>query len=117
MQWACLPRGLRQRSQRANDSEVACRPKPGDAGKLLRQVWDSGIGINQASLPRIFDEFYQVQSSRPLEAHHAKGLGPGLVIVKRLADLLEALLTARSRPGHGTVFTLEVPVGREPRAA
>ncbi len=94
---------------------VACRPKPGDRGKLLLQVWDSGIGITPANLPRIFDEFYQVQSSRPLEAHQHKGLGLGLAIVKRLADLLEAPLTVRSRPGHGTVFTLEVPAGREPR--
>ncbi len=91
---------------------VACRPRN---GKLIMQVWDSGIGISQASLPRIFDEFYQVQSQRPLEPHQRKGLGLGLAIVKRLADLLEAPLTVHSRPGKGTVFTLEVPLGREPR--
>ena len=94
---------------------VACRLKPGDGGRLLVQVWDSGIGISEASLPRIFDEFYQVQSSRALEPHQSKGLGLGLAIVKRLAGLLEAPLTVRSRVGHGTVFTLEIPVGREPR--
>ena len=92
---------------------VACRPRN---NKLIVQVWDSGIGISEASLPRIFDEFYQVQSQRPLEPHQRKGLGLGLAIVKRLADLLEAPLTVRSRPGHGTVFTLEVPVGRAPRS-
>jgi signal transduction histidine kinase/CheY-like chemotaxis protein len=95
---------------------VACRPRQ---GKLILQVWDSGIGIGEASLPRIFDEFYQVQSQRPLEPHQRKGLGLGLAIVKRLADLLEAPLTVRSRPGHGTVFTLEVPLlpkAREPRS-
>jgi signal transduction histidine kinase len=95
---------------------VACRPKPGDQGKLIMQVWDSGIGISEASLPRIFDEFYQVQSSRPLEPHQRKGLGLGLAIVKRLADLLDAPLTVRSRVGRGSVFTLEVPAGREPRS-
>ncbi len=87
---------------------VACRPR-GD--KLVVQVWDSGIGIAEASLPRIFDEFYQVQSQRPLEPHQRKGLGLGLAIVKRLAGLLDAPLTVRSRPGHGTVFTLEFPAG------
>jgi signal transduction histidine kinase/CheY-like chemotaxis protein len=92
---------------------VACRPRN---DRLIVQVWDSGIGISAASLPRIFDEFYQVQSQRPLEPHQRKGLGLGLAIVKRLADMLEAPLTVQSRPGHGTVFTLEVPVGREPRS-
>jgi signal transduction histidine kinase/CheY-like chemotaxis protein len=95
---------------------VACRPKPGDAGRLRVQVWDSGVGIAQASLPRIFDEFYQVQGGAPLQAHHKRGLGLGLAIVKRLADLLEANLTVHSRVGRGTVFSLEVPVGREPRS-
>ena len=91
---------------------VACRPR---GGKLIVQVWDSGIGIGEGSLPHIFEEFYQVQSQRPLEPHQRKGMGLGLAIVKRLADLLAAPLTVRSRPGHGTVFTLEVPAGREPR--
>jgi signal transduction histidine kinase len=78
---------------------------------LLIQVWDSGIGIPDAALPRIFDEFYQVQHNRPLQAHHRKGLGLGLAIVQRLAALIEAPLTVRSRVGRGTVFSLVVPVG------
>jgi two-component system, sensor histidine kinase len=94
---------------------VACRRKPGDAGKLLLQVWDSGVGIDATVLPRIFDEFYQVQGSAPLAAHQKKGLGLGLAIVKRLADLIEAPLAVRSVVGKGTVFTLELPLGREPR--
>ena len=95
---------------------VACRPKPGDSGKLILQVWDSGIGIAEATLPHIFDEFFQVQSQRPLQPHQRKGLGLGLAIVKRLADLLEAPLTVHSRPGRGSVFTLEVPAGSAPRS-
>ena len=91
---------------------VSCRPRQ---GKLLIQVWDSGIGISEANLPRIWDEFYQAQSNRPLEAHHRKGLGLGLAIVKRLAALMEAPIAVRSRVGHGTVFSLEVPVGKAPR--
>ncbi len=91
---------------------VACRPRQ---GQLLIQVWDSGIGVAESSLPHIFDEFYQVQSQRPLAPHQRKGLGLGLAIVKRLADLMQAPLSVRSRVGHGTVFTLGVPQGREPR--
>ncbi len=91
---------------------VSCRPRN---GRLLVQVWDSGIGISEANLPRIFDEFFQAQSNRPLEAHHRKGLGLGLAIVRRLGGLMDAPISVRSRVGHGTVFSLEVPVGKAPR--
>ena len=93
---------------------VSCRPRD---GALLVQVWESGIGISEASLPRIFDEFYQAQSNRPLEAHQRKGLGLGLAIVRRLATLMDAPIDVRSRVGHGTVFSLRVPVGKAPRAS
>jgi signal transduction histidine kinase/CheY-like chemotaxis protein len=91
---------------------VSCRSR---GERLLLQVWDSGIGIDEAALPRVFEEFYQVQSQRPLEAHDRKGLGLGLAIVKRLAGLLEAPLVVRSVAGRGTVFELLVPPGRAAR--
>ncbi len=91
---------------------VSCRRR---GERLLVQVWDSGIGVSEASLPHIFDEFFQVHSSRPLQAHHRKGLGLGLAIVKRLSDLLQAPLGVRSVVDRGTVFTLELPVGIEQR--
>jgi signal transduction histidine kinase/CheY-like chemotaxis protein len=95
---------------------VSCRQRQGaDGGHLLLQVWDSGIGIAESSLPRIWDEFYQAQTNRPLEAHHRKGLGLGLAIVKRLAGLMGSPISVRSRVGHGTVFSLELPVGKAPR--
>ncbi len=92
---------------------VSCRPRE---GRLLLQVWDTGIGISDSTLPRIFEEFYQVQGNRPLEAHHRKGLGLGLAIVKRLSELMDTPIHVRSRVGRGTVFSLEVPVGKAPRS-
>ena len=92
------------------------RQRP-EGPRLLLQVWDSGIGISEASLPRIWEEFFQAQSNRPLEAHQRKGLGLGLAIVKRLSVLMEAPINVRSRLGHGTVFSLEVPVGKAPRGS
>jgi signal transduction histidine kinase/CheY-like chemotaxis protein len=91
---------------------VSCRPRK---GRLLMQVWDSGIGISETSLPRIFDEFYQVHSQRPLEAHQRKGLGLGLAIVARLAALMQSPISVQSRVGRGTVFSFEVPVGKAVR--
>ena len=91
---------------------VSCRTR---GNHLCVQVWDSGIGILPKEQERIFEEFYQTQSKRPLEPHHRKGLGLGLAIVKRLAKLMDAPLTLRSRAGHGTVFTLLLPIGKAMR--
>lgn len=91
---------------------VSCRPRD---GRLLLQVWDSGIGISEPNVPRIFDEFFQVQHQRPLAAHQRKGLGLGLAIVKRLSDLMGSEISVRSRVGHGTVFSFELPLGKPAR--
>jgi signal transduction histidine kinase len=72
------------------------------------EVWDTGSGIASAELPRIFDEFYQV--GRP-ERDRSQGLGMGLAIVKRLAQLLGHRLEVASTPGRGTLFRLGVPLG------
>ncbi len=91
---------------------VGCRQR---GGRLLLQVWDTGLGISETEQARIFDEFYQVPNTPKVSPDQRKGLGLGLAIVKRLADLMAAKLTLRSTPGRGTVFTLELPVGRAPR--
>ena len=95
-------------------SVLVCCRRRGD--KLLLQVWDTGVGIKPREQDRIFEEFYQVSSEVVLEPHQRKGLGLGLAIVKRLAALMSAPLTMRSRPEHGTVFTLELPAGRAVRS-
>ncbi|WP_338413906.1 ATP-binding protein [uncultured Sphaerotilus sp.] len=86
---------------------VSCRPR---SGRLLIQVWDTGLGIDERLLPSVFDEFYQVSASRSPDLSPRKGLGLGLAIGRRLAALLEAPLTVRSRLGHGTVFNLLLPL-------
>ena len=90
---------------------VSCRTR---SGQLLVQVWDTGIGIDERLLPTIFDEFYQVSAPRAPDESPRKGLGLGLAIVKRLSELLPAPLTVRSRLGHGTVFSLLLPLAGEP---
>jgi two-component system, sensor histidine kinase len=93
---------------------VSCRRR-GDS--VLLQVWDSGLGISQEQQARVFEEFYQVPGVKKTAAHDRKGLGLGLAIVKRLADLLHAPLKLQSQLGRGTVFSLELPVGKSARQA
>ena len=71
------------------------------------QVWDSGIGIAPEHVDRIFDEYFQV---RNLERNQEEGLGLGLSIAQALAQLLDAELTCRSRPGKGSVFEFSLPL-------
>ena len=92
---------------------VSCRRR---GERILLQVWDSGPGIREAEQKKIFDEFYQVPHTGAVSPDQRKGLGLGLAIVKRLAALMSAPLTMRSLVGKGTVFTLELPVGKTPRA-
>ncbi len=93
---------------------VSCRRR-GD--HLLLQVWDSGVGIREEQQAQVFEEFYQVPNTERVLPHQRKGLGLGLAIVKRLADLMGAPLRLRSQPGRGTVFSLELPLGKAVRQA
>ncbi len=70
-------------------------------GRISIEVWDTGIGIAEEELPRVFDEFYQVTNPG---RDRSRGLGMGLAIVKRLVLLMGHSLEVESRPGRGTVF-------------
>jgi two-component system CheB/CheR fusion protein len=86
---------------------LGCR-RHGD--KLRIEVWDTGIGIPEEELKAIFGEFHQLDNpAREL----SKGLGLGLSIVERLANLLGHTVDVRSRPGEGSVFAVEVPLGQD----
>jgi signal transduction histidine kinase len=70
-------------------------------------VADTGIGIAASELARIFDEFYQVADARTPVAR--KGMGLGLAIVRRFADLLEHPIHVVSQPGRGSCFSVRAP--------
>jgi signal transduction histidine kinase len=67
---------------------------------------DTGRGILESEQQRVFEEFYQVDNP---ERDRTKGLGLGLAIVRRLADLLQIRAEMTSTPGKGTRFRLSLP--------
>jgi CheY-like chemotaxis protein/two-component sensor histidine kinase len=75
--------------------------------QLRIEVEDSGIGIPSEQLDRIFDEFHQVGNQA---RDRTQGLGLGLAIVRRIADLLGHRIETRSRPGEGSTFSIELPL-------
>lgn len=75
---------------------------------LLIQVWDTGIGIPQNALETIFEEYVQLNNP---DRDRENGLGLGLAIVSRTASLLGLRIGVRSRVGHGSVFSVAVPLG------
>jgi signal transduction histidine kinase len=86
-----------------------------DAGDRVRiVVEDTGIGIPEAALPRIFDAFVQVPGSR---GEKPEGTGLGLAICKRIAEALGGTIVVESSPGAGSTFTVELPKGPGGRAA
>lgn len=83
---------------------VGCR-RQGSTARI--EVWDTGPGISEDQLDKIFHDYYQLENP---SRDPNKGLGLGLAIVLRLADMLDHKVTARSEVGKGSTFTVEVPI-------
>lgn len=84
---------------------VACRKR----GNLTRiSVVDTGRGIPPDQQESVFQEFVQLHNPA---RDRSKGLGLGLAIVSRLGRLLGHRVELCSRPGHGSVFSIDVPNG------
>jgi signal transduction histidine kinase len=79
-----------------------------DTDSVCFAVADNGIGLARRHLRKIFDRFYQVDSSL---ARKAEGCGLGLSIVKFIVDAHKGKITVESKPGQGSTFTVKLPIG------
>jgi len=70
------------------------------------EVADSGFGIPEEDLDKIFTRFYRVKDSNTRTIH---GTGLGLAIVKSIIDSLHGSITVKSAPGEGTEFSILLP--------
>ena len=80
---------------------------PGD--RIILRVKDTGIGIAQEHIPRIFERFYRVDKGR---SRTMGGTGLGLAIVKHIVKSMNGNIEINSDPGKGTEFAIHIPIRR-----
>jgi signal transduction histidine kinase len=76
-----------------------------DGASVVIEVADTGPGIPDAELPHIWEELYRGERGRA-----TPGSGLGLALVRAIVERHGGVISARSRVGKGTVFTLRLPV-------
>ncbi|SDH67642.1 PAS domain S-box-containing protein [Bradyrhizobium lablabi] len=87
--------------------EVAVHADGADAVLVVK---DSGVGIPEAELPRVFERFHRVEGQR---GRTHEGTGIGLALVQELVHLHRGEIRVESKAGHGTTFIVTVPFGRD----
>lgn len=76
------------------------------SSKVVLTVRDTGMGIPEEALDRLFERFYRVDKAR---SRHSGGTGLGLAIVKHLVESHEGKIYVKSVEGVGSTFTIELP--------
>jgi PAS domain S-box-containing protein len=92
---------------------IGVRIRPAGDGVSI-EVWDTGCGIRREDLTRIWGAFTQLETE---QAMRKGGLGLGLTIVKKLAELHRGRVEVESREGEGSRFTVFLPIEPDHAAA
>jgi signal transduction histidine kinase len=77
--------------------------------EVIVTISDNGPGISEQDLPRVFEKFFR---ARQHQDHIGTGLG--LAIVKSIVDRHHGRVWAESRVGHGSIFSIALPLVNEP---
>ncbi|EGQ7698408.1 aerobic respiration two-component sensor histidine kinase ArcB [Vibrio vulnificus] len=79
-----------------------------DFATIIIEVEDTGIGIPEAELDKIFAMYYQVKSGK--DNLHAVGTGIGLAVSRQLINMMDGDITVSSEEGFGSTFTISIHV-------
>lgn len=79
-------------------------------GRAVLEVEDTGIGIPEKELPRMFERFHRVENA---QGRTYEGTGIGLSLTKELVKLLGGEISVSSREGKGSTFTVSLPLGKD----
>jgi signal transduction histidine kinase len=87
--------------------EIAVRVRE-EPARVLLEVADTGVGIPELELPRVFDRFYRVSGA---SGRTHEGTGIGLSLVRELVEQHGGRVAVESEVGRGTTFRVEIPTG------
>jgi signal transduction histidine kinase len=79
-------------------------------GKVVVSVADTGVGITEVEMPRLFGAFYRGRAGDSGVA----GAGIGLALTRRIVEAHDGSITATSDPGKGSVFVITLPAHGSP---
>ncbi|HEY72828.1 MAG TPA: GAF domain-containing protein [Thermoflexia bacterium] len=88
------------------EGAISLRARAEDSWVCI-EIQDTGIGIAESDMDKVFDRFQQVDSS---STRTAGGAGLGLAITRRLVELHGGEIEVQSQPGEGSTFTVRLPV-------
>ena len=86
------------------NGKISCRLYS-DGSNAVCKISDNGVGMDEETLSRIFEKFYQGDTS-----HKTRGHGIGLNIVKRVVTLARGSIDAQSVKGQGSTFVVTLPI-------
>ncbi|MCQ4088227.1 cell wall metabolism sensor histidine kinase WalK [Saccharibacillus sp. JS10] len=101
---------LLDNARKYSEDQIEVKVLSGNGIQAIVKVIDYGVGIPAEELPKVFDRFYRVDSSR---TRQTGGSGLGLSLARDLAEVLDVGIKMDSTLGEGTVVTLTFPIGRK----